>query len=241
MGDVYEAGVERLIQNGGLISIGNPQNGLTIDGSAFAAYDFQVTGGSNSNPKTRSMIAGRDGSRLFGSSYIWGKWTADGQQTVGAVDIRLPNGSGGWKNFLRIDGNDLPDTINDAEEVTADITSTKGTVDFVRPGLAEIMVQGESGTTPYYVLLDNGSILASKDASATVAWDYSSGSNEFSQSSDVTFNNSSGGSWNVTAIEVREGSNSGPAIMRDDSISATVGNGGSITFTDITLSLSGLT
>lgn len=246
MGAIYETAFERAIQNGGLRSIGSSRVGITKDGSGISSrFDFPTTSGGGSNPAAKNEKSwSRSGSRLEGAGTDWGTWTANGTQNLGALDIDIPDGAGGYTPLARIDGNDLPKSIGDAVEVTMTITSSNGTVDLVRPGLAEIFLRGASSTTPYYVLLDaQGSILASKQAGG---WNFSTTSNlggsdcEFTQGSDVVFDNSSGGSWEVDAIEVREGSNSGPAIMRD-SVGATVQNGGSITFTDITLGIAGLT
>lgn len=244
MGAVYESGFEAAINNGGLINVGNGQIGLSLDNSAFAAYDFTEQG-SPSNPSTwNDADWNRSGERLQGNGSVWDTWESDGSQTVGSLDIEIndPTGTTSYLNFARIDGNDLPQTVSNGVDVTLEVSSTNGTVNLVRPGIAEVLLRGEANTTPYYVLLDSGTVLTSKNASSTQSWTWDNGNNEFTQSSNVQFSN--GGGWpstNVTAIEVREGSSTGPTIMRDDSVSATVQSGGSITFTDITLSISGLT
>jgi hypothetical protein len=238
MSTVYQAGFERAISNGGLRNIGNWRRGLALDGSPFGAYDFDVTSGSISNPGGRNEKGwSRSGSRLFGDGSDWGTWTSSGGQTLGALDVEVPDGAGGYFNLCRIDGGDLPASIGDAVDVTMTITASAGTIDWVRPGLAELVLYGEANRSVHYVILDsNNNILASQSASG---WSFQ-GTDTFTQSADVTFDNNSGGSWSVDAIEVRVGSNTGPAAMRD-SVGASVANGGSITFTDVTLTVNGMT
>lgn len=246
MGAIYKTGFDRAVQNGGLTSLGNWRRGLTLDGSGFAVYDFTVTSGSNSNPYENVQNAwSRSGDRLLDTNTDWGTWTSDGSQTIGALDVEVSDGGGGFIGIGRVDGNNLPQSVSDAVEVTAGINSTDGTLNFVRPGLAEIVVRGLSNTTAYYVLLDSGTPIGGgatvNEGGSAPSWNYDSVNSEFSAGADVVFSNSSGSSWNVTAIEVRENSETGDAIFQDTSVSATVADGGSITFTDITLSVGGLT
>lgn len=247
---IYQGGFERAVQNDGLSSttLGNWRNGLSLDGSAFAAYDFSVTSGSTSNPATQAETAwDRSGERIL-TVNEWGIWTSSGTQTIGALDVEVSNGSGGFQNFARIDGNDLPLQIGDATDASLETESNpnNGALSFVRPGLGQTVLNGLSSITAYYVLMDSGSPIG--DPGSTVneggsapSWTYNSLSTvgEFTASADVVFSNSSGTTWNVTGIEVRANSETGDTIFQDTSVSATVADGGSVTFTDITLTVDG--
>jgi len=246
MGAIYEAGFSRALQNGGLTNLNDWRRGLTRDGSSDFAFDLTVTSASNANPYTQLSSAwNRTGSRLKEGD-TWGIWTSDVPQTVGSLGIQLPGPSSSWVDFIVIDGNDLPQSIDTGTEVTLEVSSSQGTADFIRPGLAEIVLNGLSSFTAYYVLMSGGSPIG--DSGSTVAedtengssWNYNSSNTRFEAGGDVTFDNNSGSDWNVDAIEVRVGGESGDTAFKD-TVSATVVDGGSITFTDITQSINGLT
>jgi hypothetical protein len=263
---LFEQAFERCIQDiNGLrdanTANGLPRVGITRDGSGTgSAFDFQVTGGSTSNPTSRTDVSfSRQGSRLEGDGTEWGTWTSSGSQDLGALDLEIPNGAGGYLHLFRLGGSNstddtrLPVQVQDAQDVTLEVTANLGTIDLVTPGLMDIFLYGHSNATYYYVPLDgSGNFLPDgsggdvvKQASNSAPWQFdttpSSGDVAFTQNADVTFQNGSTQTWNIEEFEVRKGSKTGPKVMEDTSISVDVTSGGSITFTDITLSISGLT
>lgn len=251
MGTIYDQGVDYVVTNNGLtgLSAGDWRRGISLDGSAFAAYDVSVTSGSVSNPTTGggAKFSG-SGRRILNDTEDWGTWTLDLAQTIGALDVQVYNTDvSTWLNFGRIDGNDLPSTEDDGTDVTLAINATNGTFDFIRPGLADIIRDGLSGFTAYYVLLDNGTPIGggatvNETQSGVPSWNYNTSVSprELSAGGDVEFSNNSGGDWNVTGIEVRNGSETGPTEFRD-TLSATVADGGAITFTSIVQEIQNLT
>lgn len=238
-----------------------PRVGITRDGSGTgAAFDFQVTSGSTSNPTGKTDVSfTRQGSRLEGDGSEWGTWTSSGQQQLGALDLDIPDGAGGRLHLFRLGGNStnddtrLPVQVQDAQDVTLEVTANLGTIDLVTPGLMDVFLYGHSNATYYYVPLDgNGNFLPDgsggdvvKQAANSAAWQFNTtpdnGDVSFTQFSDVTFQNNSDQTWNIEQFEVRKDSKNGPKVMGDFGISVDVTSGGSITFTDITLSISGLT
>jgi len=247
MGAIFKTGFDRAIDNGGLSALGNWRSGLTLDGSPNFTYDFSVTTDSNSNPNQKSDNAWfKSGSRLNGGGFQWGTWISDVSQTIGQCDVEVQDASGNWTSFLVIDGNDLPQSVNSGTEVTLEIGTSNGTADFIRPGLAEAVVNGIGSFTAYYVLMsggspigDAGSTLAETDGNAS-SWVYDAGATKLKANGEVTFENGSGADWSVDAIEVRVSGEGGDIAFRD-TVSATVADGGSITFTTIEQSINGLT
>lgn len=227
-----------LVTQGGLTSQGNWQIRLRNSSNGTLS-----TLGSNPTTEAQGDWT-RSGSRIPGSNWA----TFESNQNGQVIDNHLAEIDVGGVFVQWIEINGYPTNAFDAGvQATLEVNTSpnEGAADFINPGLAEIVLNGlasDGGATdPYYVLLDNGTPIGGATLNSTNAgvpsYDYSGLT--FSPASEVIFDNTSGSSWNVTGIAVRANGESGDKIMKDTSVSATVADGNSLTFSAIDLSVSG--
>ena len=195
--------------------------------------EVALPGGDTTGP-TAQQYTSPLGVTRSGSEVLEGptpSWQADNGFTIDEVDFALEIGAD-YTSFLKYTTGDGP--LDQFAEKGASITVTDYGIDMQQPGMAEILLKGNNNLTIAYRLLDgNDNVLASKTESGGPNW--SVGSTLFQADSDLTFTNGSGGSWTVGGIEVLV-NGSGNRILKE-SISTSVGDGGSITFTTLEVSL----
>lgn len=208
-------------------------------GNTRGTFNLSVA---STNPQVNlsSPSQSRNGS-LF-PALPWGSFesNANGQQ-IDEHEYRVELSSGNRETFVIISGyppNNFDSGINFALEV--DTSTKEGAVDLIRPGLAEVILKGLSNRDIYYALIDGtGTTITSFRETVTAAALYEYNNQTFDIASNMTFENQSGAAWDIEEVQVRVGTG-GPVLMKDESISATVDNGLAITFSELSLTVSGL-
>ena len=227
MGSIKDTAFDDAIVNG-LANLGDYRALLREDDDST----FNSTG---SNPKQQAASRwerdASDGSLVAATTTSWGTWEAASSQNVGSLVVRIQNpAQTQYNDFLILDGGDAP---TGTLSTGTDVDVAPGALECVNDGLAYQIVQGIGNVD--YVILD-GSQTELDRISNQSNWSYDSANNRLEATSDVTFSNSSGGSWNVEELRVEPAGQS-LTILSDTSVSATVADGGSITFTTIQLDI----
>lgn len=164
-------------------------------------------------------------------------WTVsiDGE-TLTTLTIRVdPTNSGAFSKLGDWDnGGTLSESVDKGAEITADLYG----ISFATAGLAELAKDGDDDVAVNYEILNgSGTVLATKDETdAAFTFEDNAGLEGLAKA-DIEFSNGSGGSWNVEEFRVitQGGQN---VVFSDTSISTTVADGSSITFTTAKVDLS---
>lgn len=224
MGSIYQTGFERGV-NAGLDNIGGDRELRQSDGTTFSTDD--------TNPSSFPAQAWdpRSGN-IVPVPGITVEYNGGGNDEAGEVLVRVNDGSGGKNNLVLFDENSpssqFPYTATNLGE---SIQCTDGEIDCGSPGLAELLLLSLGAISAEYVIKDGGgSVLSTINPGDGNHVSLQYASTIFSIASDLVFENTSGGSWSVEEIEVRVDTGS-HWIFQDASFSASVPDGGSITFT----------
>lgn len=164
----------------------------------------------------------------------WGSWEAASDNSDAAqFRVRIKNSSLNWADFLLFDGGEFPVTASNGQIVEPQVLPAA--LDLTREGVAYVMMQGHNNISYRYKIYNgSGTSLATLNPGDGnhVAYSYDSGTNTFDVSGDLTFNNNSGGSWQVEEIKVFE-TDGGRLITQTTGVSVGVADNGSITFTKV--------
>ena len=187
------------------------------------------TVGSNTKQYSPSLGLVRSGSQVLEGPQP--TWEADTDFTITEVDFALEIGAD-YTSMLKYTTGDGP--LDQGAGNGSSISVTDYGITMFEPGAAEILLHGKTNRDVRYRLLDGSdNQLASK--SESTGPNFSVGAGLWQADSDLTFQNGGETSWTVGAIEVVV-DGSGNRVLYD-SISATVGAGGSITFSTLEISL----
>ena len=227
MGTIFDTAFDAAIVNG-VSNLGDYRQILRESDNS----DFDATGGASQQKPASDW--GRTGSKVAATTATWGTWEAASSGTEAYSLLVRTQDAGGfaYQDFLLFDGGDFPLESSSIETGT-DVTVDPGYLECVNEGVAEIVLNGIGNVD--YVLLD-GSQTEQARIDNQGNWTYDSSNNELKASSDVTFSNNSGSPWTVEEVRV-EIAGSSAVVMSDTSISTTVADGGSITFTQIELQM----
>ena len=231
MGTIFDSGFDAAIVNG-VTNLGDYRQILRESDNS----DFDATGGASQQKPASDW--GRTGSKVAATTTSWGTWEAASSGTEAySLLIRTQNAAQtSYQDFLVFDGGDFPLDSTSIETGT-DVTVDPGFLECVNEGVAEIVLNGIGDVD--YVLLDGTQTEQARIEPADGAyasWSYDSANNDMQASADVTFSNNSGSTWTVEEVRV-EIAGSSAVVMSDTSISTTVADGGSITFTQIELQM----
>ena len=190
-----------------------------------------------SNPLTGTSFAVVSGNYIGTSGLVWFGGESNTDQSIGKLIVRVKNiSTGSMKSFLTFnDGNDStgPFAENGAtitvEQIDASTTGgPAGLLNLKRNGIAETMLVGTGSTTFDAVIYDGGG--TELDRITSISATYNQSTNTLAANNDLTFQNGSGGQWDVEEFQLEE-QNTFNAFTKDASLSSTVQDGGSITFT----------
>jgi len=231
MGSISDTAFDEAMQNG-LSNLGNYEQILQdSNGNNFTA----VGGALQTEPQ--SDWGRTNGSQVAATTATWGTWESDtSSNEAGQLQVNIQVG-GIQTQFLILDGGNAPKTVDNGTTVEVN----PGYLEMVNDGLAYVILNGDSNTSVDYVLYDGGGTEQARLEPADgnhVSYSYTSGSNSLNIGSDLTFDNSSGSGWTVEEIRVLRAGNDSDVLMSDTSISTTVPDGGSITFTKVEVAIS---
>lgn len=196
--------------------------------------EIDLPGVTTVNATTKSYTANHNLTQS-GSTVVEGptpSWEADADDTVTEVDVSISTGAG-FSSLINYTTGDGP--LDQSVGNGATITLTDYGIDMQQAGMAEILRDGNNSVGVEVAILDSNDndIDTVTDAAS---WNWTVSSSLMEADADVEFSND--GSWStndIAAVEVRI-SNSGNRILKE-SISASVSQGGSITFTTLEVSL----
>lgn len=164
----------------------------------------------------------------------WGSWEASSDNSDAAqFRVQINDDVGTLSDFLLFDGGDFPVTASNGQIVEPQ--TFPAALDLTREGVAYVMMQGHNNISYRYEIYDgSGANLATLNPGDGnhIPYGYDSGSNTFDVTGDLTFNNNSGGSWQVEEIKVFE-TDGGRLITQSTGVSVGVADNGSITFTKV--------
>jgi len=177
---------------------------------------------------------GPAGSEMPQSGQTLGNETANGSTEVGQLKYFLTDSNSNEYSFFTLDG------VNETGiPLGSDVTFNAGSLDTVNPGIAQVLAYGLSNATIEYQLRDgSGSNIVTLSEGNAVPLNWNQSSDKFYIINDLTFNNSTSGSWNVDEIRVL--ANSEVLLSKTGLNTGIGGNGGSITFTTLRITIDNL-
>jgi hypothetical protein len=252
MGAIYASQFQRMMSTG----LENEPFDVILeqgDGSLFNA--------NNSARKSRpaqdwTRNTGGDETKIYvidfdGSIQGWGEFeAASDNSSAGQFRVETNDGFGDLQNFLLFDGGDFPVTADNGQKVIPQ--SYPASLDMVTKGLAYVMFTGDNNISQasdsnnpgyrYRIFNGSGTELARITPGDTnhVTYAYDGNAQSFTIGGDLTFENNSGSTWQVEEIKVEE-TNTTYVVTQSTSISVGVADNGTITFTQIENSITGLT
>lgn len=164
----------------------------------------------------------------------WGSWEASSDNSDAAqFRVQINDDVGTLSDFLLFDGGHFPVTASNGQIVEPQ--TFPAALDLTREGVAYVMFNGDNNLSYEYKIYNGtGTLLAtlSPGDANHVAYTYNGTANAFQLTGDLTFQNNSGGSWQVEEVKVFETSGSN-LVTQSTGVSVGVADQGSITFTKI--------
>lgn len=232
MGTIHDAGFGQAMTTG-------LQN-LNAEEMEIFDTDGSSTNTANANPKTTVDWNIYDGHYIGETGNLWAQWEKAGSDaSIGKMVVSVQGLSTQTKKpFLTFDeGNDSTGPLAGVgaaikvEFIPASNTDGPvGLLNLVRDGVAQTMLNGVGPTIFDAVLFDGSGTELDRINDVSVTYDV--GNDKLQTNNDLTFQNGSGGQWSVEEFQLKE-QNTGQFFTIDQTISETVQDGGSITFTAV--------